>query len=116
MSKYMSVLLDDKRMEAIKGSGLEEKIDKMFGGALNAFTLELSDDKAKEVMDAFFTARVDSRGFITDVPIAFSRTLFQEIAKAKSLGDDVIDGVLARVDEIKEAAEKESEFLPVPEL
>ena len=50
MSKFMSVLLDDKRMEAIKGSGLEEKIDKMFGGALNAFTLELSDDKAKEVI------------------------------------------------------------------
>lgn len=50
MSKYMAVLLNDKRMDAIKGSGLEEKVDKMFGGALNAFTVELSDDRAKEVL------------------------------------------------------------------
>jgi hypothetical protein len=116
VAKYISVLLDDKRMDAIKGSDLEEKIDKMFGGALNAFTLELSNAKAKEIMDAFFTARVDSRSFITDVPIAFSRTLFEEISKTKSLGDDVIDAVLTRVDEIKEAAAKESEFLPTPVL
>jgi hypothetical protein len=66
VAKYISVLLDDKRMDAIKGSDLENKIDKMFGGQLNAFTLELSDAKAKEIMDAFFTARVDSRSFITD--------------------------------------------------
>jgi len=67
-------------------------------------------------MDAFDTARVDSRGFITDVPIAFNRVLFEEIAKSKSLGTAAVDGVLARVDEIKEAAAKEKEFLPHPEL
>ncbi|MBW2020037.1 MAG: hypothetical protein JRI58_10300 [Deltaproteobacteria bacterium] len=116
MAKSIAVLLDDKRLEAIKGSGLEDKIDKMFGGALNAFILEIDDDKAKEVLDAFHTARIDSRGFITDVPIAFNRTLFEEIAKSKSLGTEAIDGVLSRVSEIKEAAAKESEYLPAPDM
>ena len=112
----MAVLLDDKRMDAVKGSGLEDKIDKMFGGALNAFTLEISDEKSKEILDTYFTARIDSRGFITDVPIAFNRILFEEISKTKSLGEEAINAVLARTDEIKEAAAKESEYLPAPEI
>ncbi|MFO7761373.1 MAG: DUF6955 family protein [Thermodesulfobacteriota bacterium] len=116
MAKYIAVLLDDKRLSAIKGSGLEDKVDKMFGGTLNCFTLEISDDKCKEVVDAFHTARTDSRGFITDVPIAFNRTLFEEITKTKSLGGDAIDAVLKRIDEIKELAEKESHYIPAPEM
>jgi hypothetical protein len=116
MAKSIAVLLDDKRIEAVKGSALEGKIDLMFGGQLSCFILEMDDNKAKEVMDAFDTARVDSRGFITDVPIAFNRVLFEEIAKTKSLGTEAVDGVLSRVEEIKEAAAKEKEFLPHPEL
>ncbi len=115
MAKSIAVLLDDKRLKAIKGSALENKIEKMFGGALNAFIVEISDGEAKKVLDQFHTARIDSRGFITDVPIAFNRTLFEEIAKAKSLGDEVVQAVMGRVDEIKEAAAKESEYLPPPE-
>jgi hypothetical protein len=116
MAKSIAVLLDDKRIAAVKGSDLEAKIESMFGGQLSCFILEMDDNKAKEVMDAFQTARVDSRGFITDVPIAFNRVLFEEIAKSKSLGAKPIDGVLSRVDEVKELAAKESEYLPCPEL
>jgi hypothetical protein len=116
MAKSIAVLLDDKRLGTVKGTPLEEKVDLMFGGQLSCFTLEMDDAKAKEVMDAFDTARVDSRGFITDVPIAFNRVLFEEIAKSKSLGAEPIDGVLSRVAEIKEAAAKEKEFLPCPEF
>lgn len=116
MAKSIAVLLDDKRIGAVKGSELEGKIEQMFGGQLSCFILEMDDTKAKQVMDAFDTARVDSRGFITDVPIAFNRVLFEEIAKTKSLGADAVDGVLARVEEIKEAAAKEKEFLPCPEF
>ena len=116
MAKSIAVLLDDKRIGSIKGSELEGKIESMFGGQLSCFILEMDDAKAKEVMDAFDTARVDSRGFITDVPIAFNRALFEEIAKSKSLGAEAIDGVLSRVEEIKEAAAKEKEFLPHPVL
>ena len=116
MAKSIAVLLDDKRLGAIKGSDLESKVELMFGGQLSCFVLEMDDDKAKEVMDAFHTARVDSRGFITDVPIAFNRVLFEEIAKSKSLGAEPLDGVLSRVEEIKELAAKESEYLPCPEV
>ncbi|MEW6326089.1 MAG: hypothetical protein AB1487_00585 [Thermodesulfobacteriota bacterium] len=116
MAKSIAVLLDESRMKKIEGSGLEKKVTKMFGGALMAFILEVPDDKAKQVLDQFGTARTDSRGFITDVPIAFNRVVFDEIAKAKSLGEEVIDGVLKRVPEIKEAAAKESEYLPPPDI
>lgn len=116
MAKFIAVLLDDKRIKALKGSGLEEKIVHLFGGGVRALNLEVPDDKAKEIIDAFHTARIDSRDFITDAPIAFNRTVFEEIAKSKSLGAKVIDSVLKRMDEIKEAAAKESEYLPPPEL
>lgn len=116
MAKSIAVLLDDKRLGSIKGTELEDKIQMMFGGQLACFILEMDDNKAKEIMDAFHTARVDSRGFITDVPIAFNRILFEEIAKAKSLGAEPIDGVMARVSEIQEFAAKEGEYLPVPEI
>jgi hypothetical protein len=116
MAKSIAVLLDDKRLAKVKGTELEAKVQVMFGGQLSCFILEMDDNKAKDVMDAFATARVDSRGFITDVPIAFNRVLFEEIAKSKSLGAKPIDGVLARVEEIKEMAAKESEYLPCPEI
>lgn len=116
MAKYIAVLLDDKRLKALKGSGLEEKVVSLFGGGVRALNLEVPDDKAKEIVDLFSTARIDSRDFITDVPIAFNRTVFEEIAKSKSLGAKVIDSVLKRISEIKEAAAKEKEYLPPPEL
>ena len=116
MAKSIAVLLDDKRLGAVKGTDLEKQVQVMFGGQLSCFVLEMDDAKAKDVMDAFHTARVDSRGFITDVPIAFNRVLFEEIAKSKSLGAKPIDGVLSRVEEIKEMADKESEYLPCPEI
>ncbi|HEC99797.1 MAG TPA: hypothetical protein ENN18_05390 [Proteobacteria bacterium] len=116
MGKSIAVLLDESRLKKIEGSGLENKVEKMFGGALNAFVVEVSDEEAKKVMDAFGTARIDSRGFITDVPIAFNRVLFDEVAITKSLGDEAVDGVLKRLTEIKEAAAKESEYLPPPDI
>ncbi|MFP4391820.1 MAG: DUF6955 family protein [Desulfohalobiaceae bacterium] len=116
MSKTFVVLLDDKRMEALKGSGLEDKVEYMFGGNLKAFTMEIPDDKAQAIMKNFDTARTDSRGAITDTPLAFNRTLFEEIAKAKTLDPKVVDNTLARVDEIKELAEKESDYLPPPQI
>ncbi|KPJ69468.1 MAG: hypothetical protein AMJ45_00030 [Syntrophobacter sp. DG_60] len=116
MAHKFAVLLDEKRMGAIKGSGLEEKVSSLFGGALQTFILEVPEDKSKQIMDAFDTARIDSRGFITDLPIAFNRTIFEEIAKSKSLGVEALDGVLKRVSEIKKAAAKESESLPPPDI
>ena len=114
MVYYIGILLDEKRLEAIKGTPLEEKVQDMFGGALKMIAVEVSEDKANEILKAFDRARIDSRGFIEDLPVAFKRALFEEIVKSKSL--DVIDKVLAKMDEIKEAAAKESEYIPPPEI
>jgi len=116
MAKTIVVLLDDKRLGAIKGSGLEDKVVDLFGGGVQALNVEVPEDKVKEITHAFDTARIDTRDCITDTPIAFNRTLFEEIAKSKSVGAEVVDAVLKRMDEIKEMAAKEGEYLPVPEF
>lgn len=114
MVYYIGIILDEKRLEQIKGTGLEEKVQDLFGGQLKMLVLEVQDDKANEVLKAFDRARIDSRGFLEDLPIAFKRALFEEVAKAKSL--DVIDKVLERLSEIQELAKKEEEYIPPPEI
>ena len=112
----MVVLLDDKRMEKIKGTELEDKIQYMFGGELRCLNVEVSEELKDKILQEFDTARIDSRGAITDVPVAFMRELFNQVAEKKSLGPEVIEGVLAKVNEIKEMAAKESEYLPPHEI
>ncbi len=114
MVYYIGLILDEKRLEQIKGTPLEEKIQSLFGGQLKMLVVEVPDDKANEILKAFDRARIDSRGFLEDLPVAFKRALFEEVAKAKSL--DVIDKVLERLPEIQEAAKKESEYIPPPEI
>ncbi len=116
MAYFMVVLLDDKRLEKIKGTELEDKIQYMFGGELRCLNVEVSEELKDRILKEFETARVDSRGAITDVPVAFMRELFNQVAEKKSLGPEVVEGVLAKIDEIKEMAAKESEFLPPPEI
>jgi len=116
MAHFIAILLDDKRLDALKGTGLEEKISDLFGGALKAINIEVPEDAEKWIMEAFTSSRIDTRGAITDVPIAFNRVLFEEIVKHKSIGKEVFDSVLARADEIKEAAAKESTYLPPPDI
>lgn len=116
MPKNIAILLDTKRSNAVKGSPIETKVVDMFGGALKAFIVEVSDEHTKTILDNFATARVDNRGFITDVPVAFNKATFEEIAKQKSLGSEVIAAVLTQLPKIKEAAAKESDYLPAPDL
>ena len=114
MPHYIAVYLDDSRYEKIKGTPLEEKITYLFGGQLKSLVVEVPEDKSEKILKAFEKARIDSRGYIEDVPVAFRRALFEEIAKAKSL--DVIDKVLERLDELVEAGKKEDEYIPPPEI
>ena len=116
MAHFIVVLLDDKRLNAIKGTEVEEKIVNLFGGTLKAINVEIPEEVEKKIMEAFTAARIDSRGAITDVPVAFNRVLFEEIAKHKSMGKEALDAVISRTDEIKEAAAKESEALPPPDI
>lgn len=114
MPHYIGVIIDEKRMEKIKGTPLEKEIKDMFGGALKMIVVPVPEEKSKEILKAFDKARIDSRGYIEDVPVAFRRAVFEEMVKAKSL--NVIDKVLQRLPEIQEAAKKEDEYIPPPEV
>ncbi|MEM0350550.1 MAG: hypothetical protein QXR27_05250 [Archaeoglobaceae archaeon] len=114
MPHYIGVIIDEKRMEKIKGTPLEKEIQDLFGGALKMIAVPVPEDKSKEILKAFDKARIDSRGYIEDIPIALRRAVFEEIVKAKSL--NVIDNVLTRLPEIQEAAKKEDEYIPPPEV
>ncbi len=116
MAYFMVVLLDDMRMAKLRGTGLEEHIKHMFGGELSLLEVEVTEELKDKILKEFETARVDSRGAITDVPVAFMRELFNQVVEKKSLGPEVVEAVLAKVNEIKEMAAKESEYLPPPEI
>ena len=116
MAYFMVVLLDDSRYEKIKGTELESKIQYMFGGELKCLNVEVSEELKNKILQEFDTARIDSRGAITDVPVAFLRELFNQVAEKKSLGPEVVEAVLAKSSEIKELAAKESEYLPPPNI
>ncbi|MFO7967049.1 MAG: hypothetical protein R6U44_05570 [Archaeoglobaceae archaeon] len=116
MAYYMALLLDEDRMNKIRGTAVEKEVTSMFGGEVNAIIMEFPDDKAKQVLNEFPTARIDSRGFLEDIPVAMKRTIFEEVSKKASAGPEVLDAVISRLDEIKELAEQESEYIPPPEI
>ncbi len=116
MGHYILVFLDERRMEKIKGTEVENKIKTMFGGELKCIEVDVPDELSQKILKTFDTARIDARGAITDLPVAFMRELFNSIAEKKSVGPEVIEAVLSKADEIKEMAAKESEYLPPPDI
>lgn len=117
MSKYLAVLLDDKRFSAIKGTNLEEKVQPMFGGALRALIIEVSDELGQKVIDQFSKARFDARQFIEETPLAFKRAVFKRIAEMKSLGQEVVEKVLKEdLSKVLEEGAKEDNELPLPDV
>ncbi|MCS7199729.1 MAG: hypothetical protein N2327_07515 [Caldimicrobium sp.] len=116
MEYTIEVFLDDYRIGKLKGTPVESQIDAVFGGELKVVRVKVGEEIKGEVLKAFESARIDSRACITDTPVAFKRAVFDEIVKQKSLGEEVVKAVLARIDEIKELAAKESEYLPAPEI
>lgn len=116
MQYTLEVFLDDYRLSKIKGTPVENQIETVFGGELKVLRVKVGEEVKNEILKAFESARIDSRACITDTPVAFRRALFEEIANQKSLGEEVVRAVLARIDEIKELAAKEAEYLPPPEI
>lgn len=108
--------MDEKRLRAIKGTPLEDKITPMFGGAIKALILEVPSDLGKKIVGEFSSARIDARGFIEEVPVAFKKSLFEEIVRFKSIELKVVETVMRRLPEIKTEAAKEKEYLRPPEL
>ncbi len=116
MGHYILVLLDENRLERIKGSDVENNIKSMFGGELKCIEVNVPEELSQKILKTFDTARIDARGAITDLPVAFMREFFNQIAEKKSIGPEVIEATLAKADQIKELAAKESEYLPPPDI
>ena len=112
----LAVLLDTKRQSAIRGTGLEKMMTDMFGGAIKAFILTVTPEQSKKLLAAFTRSRTDSRGFLEELPISFKRALFDEIVRSKSIGPEVTEAVLKKLDALKAEAAKEEDRLPPPEL
>ncbi|GAB6182901.1 DUF6955 family protein [Thermodesulfovibrio hydrogeniphilus] len=116
MAKFFGVVIDEKRLAAIKGTPLEEKVEPIFGGALKRLVIEVPDDLAQKTIDQFTKARFDARGFIEETPAAFKRLVFKKIVELKSMGPEVIEKALAELDSIKDEIAKESQELPIPDI
>ena len=112
----LAVLLDTKRQAAIKGTGLEKMMTDMFGGAIKAFILTVTPEQSKKLLGAFTRSRTDSRGFLEELPISFKRALFDEIVRSKSIGPEVTEAVLKKLDTLKAEAAKEEDRLPPHDL
>ena len=116
MAKFLGVVIDEKRLAAIKGTPLEEKVEPIFGGALKRLVIEVPDDLAQKTIDQFTKARFDARGFIEETPAAFKRLVFKKIVELKSIGPEVIEKALAELDSIKDEIAKENQELPIPDI
>lgn len=116
MAKYFGIIIDEKRMAAIKGTPLEEKVEPIFGGALKRLVIEVSDELGQKVIEQFSRARFDARGFIEETPAAFKRLVFKKVAEMKSLGPEVLEKAVEEIPSIKEEIEKEDRELPVPDI
>ncbi|MGP8158721.1 MAG: DUF6955 family protein [Thermoplasmata archaeon] len=110
----LAVLLDESRRSVLRGTTLENRTTDMFGGSIKALILTVTPEQSKVIIAAFARARTDSRGFLEELPISFKRALFEEIVRSKSIGPEVIDAVLAKLDAIKVEASKEEDRLPPP--
>ena len=112
----IGVILDRRRMELIRGTPLEGMVKDVFGGALKMLEIEVPEDIAKKILAEFDKARVDARGFIEDLPVAFRRELFNMIVELKRADAEVVRRLLdERLGKIKEEAAREEEYLPPPE-
>ena len=116
MAKYFAIILDEKRLSAIKGTPLEEKVEPIFGGALKRLVIEVSDELGQKTIDQFSRARFDARGFIEETPAAFKRLVFKKVVELKSLGPEVLEKALEELPSIKDEIAKEDRELPVPDV
>lgn len=82
----------------------------MFGGAIKVLIMQVPTELGKKIVDEFSSARIDARGFIEEVPVAFKKSLFE------SMEPEVMEKVMRRLPQIKAEAAKEEEYLPAPEL
>jgi len=118
MPYKIAVILDKSRIERIRGTPVEKEVKDLYGGYLKVIELTVPDEIAQRILKEFPRARIDARGFIEETPVVFKRELFEVIVQLKSTGPEVFSELLKpnRLSKIKEAAAKEDEYLPPPNV
>jgi hypothetical protein len=114
MTYKIGLLIDEKRYEAIKNLPFASQLKSMFGGEIKILDVEVDEDTAKKILQAFPSARVDARGYLEDLPVAFKKALFEAVVKTRSLGKEAFEEVFRNIETIKELAKKEKEYVPPP--
>jgi hypothetical protein len=114
MTYKIGLLIDEKRYEAIKNLPFANQLKSMFGGEIKILDVEVDEDTAKKILQAFPSARVDARGYLEDLPVAFKKALFEAVVKTGSLGKEAFEEVFRNIETIKELAKKEKEYVPPP--
>jgi len=114
MTYKIGLLIDDKRYEAIKDLPFASQLKAMFGGEVRILEIEVDEETAKRILQAFPSARVDARGYLEDLPVAFKRALFEAVVKTRSIGKGAFEEVFKTLDAIVELARKEKEYVPPP--
>jgi hypothetical protein len=114
MTYKIGLLIDEKRYEAIKNLPFASQLKSMFGGEIKILEVEVDEDTAKKILQAFPSARVDARGYLEDLPVAFKKALFEAVVKTRSLGKEAFEEVFRNIETIKELAKKEKEYVPPP--
>jgi len=114
MTYKIGLLIDDKRYEAIKDLPFASQLKAMFGGEVRILEIEVDEETAKRILQAFPSARVDARGYLEDLPVAFKRALFEAVVKTRSIGKEAFEEVFKNLDTIVELARKEKEYVPPP--
>ncbi len=114
MTYKIGLLIDEKRYEAIKNLPFATTLKSMFGGDIRVLEIEVDEETSRRILAEFPAARVDARGFLEDLPVAFKRELFNAVVSTGSVGREAFEKVFAKIDEIKQAAAKEKEYVPPP--
>jgi hypothetical protein len=114
MTYKIGLLIDEKRYEAIKNLPFANQLKSMFGGEIKMLEVEVDEDTAKKILQAFPSARVDARGYLEDLPVAFKKALFEAVVKTRNLGKETFEEVFRNIETIKELAKKEKEYVPPP--
>jgi Hypothetical protein PAE2610 len=114
MTYKIGLLIDEKRYETIKNLPFASQLKSMFGGEIRILEVEVDEDTAKKILQAFPAARVDARGYLEDLPVAFKKALFEAVVKTGSLGKEAFEEVFRNIETIKELAKKEKEYVPPP--
>ncbi|MFN7106084.1 MAG: DUF6955 family protein [Pyrobaculum sp.] len=114
MTYKIGLLIDERRFEAIKDKPFAKALKSMFGGEIRILEVEVDEETSRRILAQFPSARIDARGFLEDLPVAFKRALFEAIVATGTTGREAFEKVFEKIDEIKEAAAKEKEYVPPP--